>query len=133
MNTFLAIVYFVLSLVGLDAGSSSFVDRSIRDGATTLESHARVSSGVARFECVRSASGRCHYTVFPRECAGTRRPLPWPAWPVARCDEAGVARFAVEAGANHEVAGLAGYRVCVSSHDQPLGPECTPPQPVASR
>jgi hypothetical protein len=130
MNTFLAIVYFLLSLVGLDVGSSTFVDRSSRDGATTLESRAQVASGVARFECVRSASGQCHYTVFPQRCATARRPL---AWPATRCPGKAVERFAVASGASHEVAGLTGFGLCVSSRDEPLGPECAPPQPVATR
>lgn len=130
MNTFLAIVYFLLSLVGLDLGSSTIVDRSSRDGATTLESRAQVASGVARFECVRSASGQCHYTVFPDKCAGSRRTL---AWPATRCADDRVERFAVASGASHEVAGLAGFHLCVSSRDEPLSPECAPPQPVAAR
>jgi hypothetical protein len=130
MNTFLAIVYFLLSLAGLDVGSSTFVDRSSRDGATTLESRAQVTSGIARFECVRSASGQCHYTVFPSACAGTRRPLPWPA---TRCADNRVERFAVTSGASREVAGLRDFRLCVSSRDEPLGPECVPPEPIAAR
>lgn len=130
MNTFLAIVYFLLSLVGLDVGSSTFVDRSSRDGAATLESRAQVASGVARFECVRSASGQCHYTVFPRGCTTTRRPLGWPA---TRCADDRVERFAVASGASHEVAGLSGFHLCVSGRDEPLGPECAPPEPIAAR
>lgn len=130
MNTFLTIVYFLLSLVGLDVGSSTFVDRGSRDGATTFESRAQVASGVARFECVRSASGQCHYTVFPRGCTDTRRPL---AWPAPRCADAAVERFAVASGASHEVVGLAGFHLCVSSGDEPLGPECAPREPIAAR
>jgi hypothetical protein len=130
MNTLLAILYFVLSLVGLDAGTSTFVDRSSRDGATTLESRAQVSSGIARFECLRSASGQCHYTVFPRECASARLLL---AWPTTRCPGNAVERFAVASGASHEVAGLTGFRLCVSSRDESLGPECAPPEPAAAR
>jgi hypothetical protein len=130
MNTFLAIVYFLLSLVGLDVGTSTFVDRSSRDGATTLESRAQVTSGVARFECVRSASGQCHYTVFPRGCATARR---LPAWPATRCPDKAVERFAVASGASHEVAGLTGFGLCVSSRDEPLDPECAPPEPLAAR
>jgi hypothetical protein len=130
MNTFLAIVYFLLSLVGLDAGTSTIVDRSSRDGATTLESRAQVASGVARFECVRSASGQCHYTVFPGRCAGTRRPL---AWPTGRCPDNTIERFAVASGASHEVTGLTGFHLCVSSRDELVGPECAPPEPVAAR
>jgi hypothetical protein len=129
MNPLLAILYFVLSLVGLDAGTSTFVDRSSRDGATTLESHAQVTSGIARFECVRSASGQCHYTVFPRGCATARRPL---AWPATRCPGNAVERFAVASGASREVAGLTGFHLCVSSRDEPLGPECAPPEPIAA-
>ena len=34
------------------------------DGIEALYSRADVHAGVARFECVRSISGRCHYAVF---------------------------------------------------------------------
>jgi hypothetical protein len=123
MNTILAILYFVLSLVGLDAGTSTFVERSSRDGATILESHARVRAGITRFECVRSASGHCHFTIFPRECIAARLP---PAWPAFRCPGVAVERFALASGASHEVAGLTGFHLCVSSRDEALGPECAP-------
>jgi len=112
MNTFLAIVYFLLSLVGLDVGTSSFVDRNSRDGATTLESRTQVASGVARFECVRSASGRCHYTVLPPGCARAGR-VPWPA---RRCPGQAIDRFSLAAGESRRVAGLARFELCVDGH-----------------
>jgi hypothetical protein len=79
---------------------------------------------------MRAQRGQCHYTVFPRGCTTPRRPL---AWPAPRCAVAGVERFAVASGASHEVAGLIGFRLCVSSRDEPLDPECTRPEPIAAR
>jgi hypothetical protein len=110
MDTLLSILFFLLSLVGVDVGGTTYVTRTTSDGATTLESRAEVKSGVARFECVRSATGQCHYTVLPPECAGPSRLAPWPAH---RCPRDAMKRFAVDAGASHSVAGLARFRLCV--------------------
>jgi hypothetical protein len=109
MNTFLAIVYLLLSLLGLEAGSRSFVDRNARDGATILESRAEARPGLARFECVRSASGRCHYTVLPARCVRG-----WgPPWPVGRCPVQPLESFSLAAGEVRHVAGLARFELCV--------------------
>jgi hypothetical protein len=112
MDTLLSILFFLLSLAGVDVGGTTYVTRATSDGATSLESRAEVKSGVARFECIRSDSGRCHYTVLPRECArrGGRA-----AWPVGRCPAPAVRRFSIEAGKARDIAGLGTFGLCVDS------------------
>jgi hypothetical protein len=96
----------------VDVGGTTYVTRTTSNGATTLESRAEVKSGVARFECIRSASGHCHYTVMPAECARTRVRAPWPVDP---CPAQDVRRFALVAGDARSVAGLSAFRLCVDT------------------
>lgn len=121
-----ALLYFVLSLFGCDVGRSTFVDRISVDGAHALYSRATVEAGVARFECLRSATGHCYYTVFPRDCgAGSAKG--------GACNEPPLQRFAVANGDSRQIAGLHDFRLCVS--DRYATPEagCRMPEPTAAR
>ena len=129
MNKLIALCYFLLSLYGCDVGDSTFVHRTRTDGAETLNATAVVEGGVARFDCLRSASGRCYYTVFPRDCAlagsaATRR---------ERCRPEPLDRFALAAGDSRRIAGLYRFRPCVSESDVAAAPDCDLPAPIASR
>ena len=123
-----ALFYFVLSLFGCDVDSSSFVHRSSVDGSDVLYSKAAVHSGVARFECLRSASGECHYTAFPRDCDSATDGAA-----EATCKHRPIERFAVAQGDIREVAGLVDFRLCVDTGPAVPGPDCEPPQSVAAR
>lgn len=116
---FIALLYFVLSLFGCDVGGSTYVTRDRIDGVDALYSRATTHAGVARFECLRSASGQCHYTLFRRGCAaapaGKRR---------ERCLSEPAERFAIARGDNREIAGLQDFRLCVSAEDAPPAPDC---------
>lgn len=129
MNRLIAILTFVLSLYGCDVGGSTFVDRS-----DTLYSKVVAQAGVARFECLRSSSGRCYYTVFPRECA------PASGWVFASvatridsCRHEPIDRFAIAAGDSRKVAGLHRFRPCVSAEYGAPGPDCEALEPMAAR
>lgn len=133
MNKLLALCYVVLSLFGCDAGRSIHVTRSSVDGIDVLHARAVVQGGVARFECLRSASGRCHYTLFPEDCV--------PADPVTGsadaaaglCASAPLERFALAGGDRREIPGLRRFRLCVSDDEVLPGPDCAPPEPMAAR
>ena len=130
MNKLLALLYFALSLFGVDVGGSTFIHRTSTDGIDTLYSKAHVAAGVARFECVRSASGQCHYTVIPRDCA----PAPAPASLLAGGCQSGPTRhFAIDDGASRRVPGLQGFGLCVSIDPAPAGTDCQVPEPLAAR
>ena len=129
MNRLIAIFSFVLSLYGCDVGGSRFVDRS-----DTLYSKVVVQAGVARFECLRSSSGRCYYTVFARDCASAS----W--WVLAtgapridRCRPEPLDRFAIVAGDSRQIPGLQRFRPCVSADSAAPGPDCEAPDPIAAR
>jgi len=114
---FQALLYFVLSLFGCDVGKSTFVDRIVHDGAPALDSRTVVEAGVARFECLRSASGQCYYTLFPRECAASDAKD-------ARCLTTPIRRFAVADGDTRQIAGLRDFRLCVSERDGAAAAGC---------
>jgi len=121
---FQALLYFVLSLFGCDVGRSTFVDRIVHDGATSLDSRTVVEAGVARFECIRSASGQCYYTLFPRDCAASSRKD-------AGCLTKPIQRFAVADGDTRQIAGLRDFRLCVSDENAAAGAGCSTSKPTA--
>lgn len=113
MNKFIALCAFVLSLFGCNGGASTLVQRASADGSEVLHSRAQVQAGVARFECLRSASGQCHYTVLPRDCD--------PAGVARGCAAEPIERFALASGDSRQIAGLQAFRLCVSARAD--GPE----------
>jgi hypothetical protein len=119
---FQALLYFVLSLFGCDVGRSTFVDRIVHDGAYTLDSRTVVEAGVARFECLRSTSGQCYYTLFPRDCSASNNKD-------AGCLTKPIQRFAVADGDTRQIAGLRDFRLCVSDEDVTAGAGCRMPAP----
>ncbi|HZX79200.1 hypothetical protein [Lysobacter sp.] len=124
-----ALFFYVLSLFGCDVGRDTFVDRISIDGAQALYSKATVEAGVARFECVRSASGQCVYTLFPRECDGANAS----AKGKADCLSQPIEQFVVANGDTRQIAGLRDFRLCVSDEHAAPGPGCQVPQPMAKR
>lgn len=79
----------LLSLFGChEQSASTSVTRVTAQGADQLFSRTTVRSASTTFECVRSASGRCHYQVFRETCAADG----------LHCDRSDVQRFEVRAG-----------------------------------
>ena len=121
METLIAIICFALSLVGIDIGGTHFIERSNRDGVDLLYSQVDARPGMARFRCLRSASGECHYTLFPRECAtagATSATLD------ADCTTRPIRRFAVAAGGERELNGLPAFQPCVAPQAAVPAPDC---------
>lgn len=130
MRNLTAAIYFVLSLFGCDGGGRTIVTQSSVDGADALYSRTQVRTDIARFECIRSASGHCHYTVFPRECvaaepgtkqeAKQKQPEQDKATACAKAE-----RFALPVGASREVVGMAPqFDLCVRSDAVATGADC---------
>lgn len=137
MNRLIAIFYFVLSLYGCDAGGSTFVHRVQADGTDTFYIEAGVLPGVTLVQCLRSASGRCYYTLFPRDCAAAPGRAPGSARAAStdgdRCRAEPVRRFAIAQGDSRRVRGLQSFRPCVSAGRGTAGPDCGLPEPMAAR
>ncbi|TZF86692.1 hypothetical protein [Cognatilysobacter lacus] len=100
MDTLFAVFAFLASLAGFHSGRDTVVHRVVTNGVYLLASRATVEAGVARFECMRSASGRCHYLVLPHDCSDSKA-----------CTGR---RYDVAVGDVRQVAGLHAFRLCVS-------------------
>ncbi|HET8818339.1 MAG TPA: hypothetical protein VFM73_02220 [Xanthomonadaceae bacterium] len=125
-----ALLQLLLALFGVDLGGATFSHRSTVDGVDTLYSIATVESGIARFECLASASGRCFYTVFPASCAGA------PALPgtrIGRCDAKPPRQFELPAGSRREIAGLSVEALCVRGDEATVAVDCKRPETLAAR
>ncbi len=130
MNKLIALCSFALSLYGCDVGDSTFVHRVTGYGADTLYSTVTAQSGVARFDCLSSASGQCYYTLFPRDCAAPRAHAS--AGKRSAYCAAPVERFVVAQGDSRQVPGLPRFRPCVSAQAATPRPDCAVPTPVAA-
>ena len=118
MDTLLAIVFYALSLFGIDIGSHTRVDRIQSNGADVLYSKVVTQPTVTRFECLRSASGQCYYTVYARDCNAPARPAK------GRLDCASVDRFALARGDARQMTARPGLRMCVSAQAHDPAPDC---------
>ena len=130
MDMLTTLLQLLLAIFGLDAGGATFSHRSSVDGVDTLYSIARIESGIARFECLASASGRCVYTVFPAACAGA---VELAGTRVGRCDAKTPTHFSLPAGEEREIAGLDVETLCVADDDTMLSPTCERPDALAIR
>jgi len=110
MKEVLALVWLALSLFGCDVGGTSIVNRVSGDGLT-LRSEAYVKPDSARFRCVESSAGACHYRLLPPDCARD-------------CQAAPLRRFTVAEGESLVLTGLPDFRIDVG----PVGPNSPPPR-----
>lgn len=115
MTKLLALVHFLLALSGCSLGGTSYSHRVAENGSDALYSKTHVKDGVARFECIASNSGACHYTLYPDACDGK-----------TDCELAPLQRFDVARGESRQLTGVTEFRPCVSSDAAALGPDCRP-------
>ena len=104
MRNLFAAVYFLLALFGCESGGTTMVTRSVSNGVDLIHAKTRIKAGVARFECLASVSGECHYTLLPPRCAPTD----------AACRETPIDRFTMKPGESREVVGLPQFSACIS-------------------
>ena len=121
MSKLIALMHFLLALAGCSLGVTSYSDRIAIGKHEVLVSSARVQDGIARFECERSDSGWCHYTLYPDACFGTG------------CTSAPMQRFSIALGQSRQIAGLTGFHPCVATTTIPLDPRCRPVATTALR
>jgi hypothetical protein len=118
VKTVLAILLYTLSLFGIDVGSKMRVDRIQDNGTDVLYSEVVAQPTGTRFECLRSASGQCYYTVFPEQCTTpTGRPA-------ADCLSRPAQRFALAMGDSRRVPSMPSLSMCVSADAKLRGPGC---------
>lgn len=113
MDKFVALLAYVLSLFGCQTGTSTFEHHLRSDGEDTLRARATVDSGVARFECLASDSGACHYVVYTdARCAQ------------ADCSDRPAERFALAAGESRQRTGMQRFRLCVAATPEAQPADC---------
>ena len=100
MHELLVLLSFALSLFGVQLGGTSYSDR-LHDGDAVLHSEAWTDAGRARFECVESSSGQCHYRLLPPDCGKA-------------CEQAPLRQFTVQEGRTMSLSGLPDFRLDVS-------------------
>jgi hypothetical protein len=122
MRNLIAAIYFVLALFGCESGGTTTVTRSIVDGVDVVHSRTRVLAGIARFECISSATGECHYALFPSKCASADRD----------CAKRPIDRFTLPKGDRREVVGLPSFDACVAQDDAAMQRECVAARPAAA-
>jgi len=94
----------VLALAGCEKYGDTSITRTHANGVDTLYSKSTVVDGEARFQCIASSSGHCHYLVLDPACSTD-----------AACTTPPLRRFAVAAGKTEAMRGLPnGFRQCVS-------------------
>jgi hypothetical protein len=132
MDTLLAIVFHALSLFGIDLGSHTRIDRIRTNGTDILYSKVVAQPIATRFECVRSASGQCYYTVYPRDCM----PKAGAASASARsrhCQSRPIEQFALANGGSRQIATLRGIGLCVSAEAGSTSADCAAPETIAAQ
>ncbi|MEO6798480.1 MAG: hypothetical protein ABI178_00870 [Rhodanobacter sp.] len=122
MHYLIALIYFVLALLGVDGvGSHTIVTHSAVNGVDVLYSRARVVADVADISCIRSASGSCHYRLLTHACTAPRPR----ATAVSACTSAPAEQFAVAMGASRQIVGLAArFTLCVGQDSEVAHAEC---------
>lgn len=104
MSRLLIACVAVLALAGCEKSRNTSITRTQANGVDTLYSKATVVDGEARFQCIASSSGACHYLVLDPGCS-----------PDAACATPPLRRFAVAARKTEAMRGLPnGFRQCVS-------------------
>ena len=113
MRNVLALLYYLLAVVGCTGGQVTDI-RSEADGRDIVHGRIELRAGVAKFACLASATGECHFALFDPACVA----------PSAHCDKP-PERFAVAQGASREIVGLpAGFRPCVSAQGEVAQADC---------
>ncbi|KOQ72675.1 hypothetical protein [Stenotrophomonas maltophilia] len=104
MRLFLLACVAALSLGGCEKSSTTSITRTQANGVDTLYSKGTVVEGQARFQCIASRSGQCHYVVLDPACSAH-----------AACARPPLRRFAVAVGKTEAMRDLPkGFRQCVS-------------------
>jgi len=125
MRTFLSLMYLLFTLVGCDLSPGSRIESKLDiNGAVvlhTLVEHRR--SGAESFQCLASATGRCHFLVYAGSCATGDDGQPEPG-----CVLRTLERLTVSVGRPKAVSGLLpGFRICTSRDAMPSAPACAGP------
>lgn len=124
MRSILAFVYSLLAMFGfMDGPGTTVVARTTVDGVDLLFSRTEVAPGKAHFQCLRSASGRCHYVLFASQCTSIGSTTGSSG---ATCTTRPLEHFDLAIGQARDLTSLpADFRQCVSHRAGAMAPDCT--------
>lgn len=75
MRLLVSLVSFLLTLIGCNPQSGvTTVSIASVDGVGVNSTKSRISQDHARFECLKSVSGQCHYVVYVSSCTVAATP-----------------------------------------------------------
>jgi hypothetical protein len=125
MTLKLPMLALVLLAAACDGGhGTTVVMREDIEGQTRFHSRTLAMPGSASFECLASASGRCHYAVFDGACGQFAATL---VADVIECeaDATPTASFDLDVGERRDIDGLPlDFRHCVRERPGPMTAAC---------
>lgn len=117
MRTLIFALPLLAALAACDTAGTTIVVRSKADGEWIIDSRVRIHGGIASFECLHSATRRCHYTLFPAACTASSGST--------RCSGQALDQFSMAVDTTREVRGLSDFKLCVSHRPGQMRPDCT--------
>lgn len=113
----------LLTLFGCHKGpQTTVVTMSSIDNTGSSATRATISDGLARFQCVESAQGRCNFVLFLSQCTAYD---PQSRKKKGACTTKLIESFAVAEGADKEIRDLPkDFRFCVGYAGMPVVPGC---------
>lgn len=140
MRKFIAMLCCSYLLAGCDIGGTTIVHRENDGGVDIIHSKVKVDERSARFECIASRSGQCHYRLFRKVCPqapGAVEPAnalasaaTHPDGRKPQCADRIIERFVVKAGTTRAALDMKpGFTVCVTPDDTPVSADCKPSAP----
>lgn len=132
-----ALLVCLIALSGcmFQSGGITTITNTSIDGRDINATRALIVDGHGEFDCIKSATGRCHYVLYVQRCAGDDGTASDASDastaskdPAARdCDTRVVQTFSLPAGASKFVGDLpARLKLCVSHDAVPVAPACAP-------
>lgn len=125
MHFLITAFYLLFALAGFDGWAARTIATHVSDrGTDVLYSETSITPILARFSCVDSATGRCHYRLFPSECAHQTQPGMLPGCTAGLAHE-----FVLVRGDSRQLSGLGDdFDFCVSAEALPSDAPCKPQQ-----
>lgn len=116
------------ALLASCSSSDSYVVRSKVNGHWQIDARAHVDAGVATFECVHSASGSCHFSLFEPLADGKAPRMRECISPQAStaCSARVLASFSVAVDAHLQRRLPRTFRLCASHRPEAVRPDCKP-------
>lgn len=124
----------LLALSGcmFQSGGITTITNTTIDGRDVNATRALIADGHGEFDCVKSATGQCHYVLFLQRCAqddgaSSDASTASKDGSARGCDTRVVQTFSLSAGKSKLIGDLPAHlKLCVSHDALPVAPGCAP-------